>query len=368
MVIAQVTPVFPPYRGGIGTVAADYAAQLRARGLTVRVFTPDYHRKGGTDDVTRLRPLFAWGNAAIVPTLLWKLRAAHVIHLHYPFYGGDVFAVLASLLWRKPLVVTYHMKTAAKGWLGFVFRLHRACIEPFVLRAAKRVFFATAEYATTHGFAIGGKYAVLPFGVDTARFSVGRDDAFRAQYAIDVAATVLVFVGGLDAAHYFKGLGVLLQACGRLRSRDWVLMIVGSGNQRAAYEAQARELGIAEHVRFVGAVPFADLPRAYRAADIHVLPSLDRSEAFGLVTIEAAATGIPSIVSDLPGMRSLVLAGETGTHVVPGDVERLAHALEDLLQQDGRREVMGAAARARAERAYDRDRLLDRLIAAYNQV
>ncbi|MBI1908187.1 glycosyltransferase family 4 protein [Candidatus Uhrbacteria bacterium] len=354
MVVGQVVCIYPPRRGGIGTVAAEYTRRLESRGVDVRVFEP-----------SNLRPWFTWGNAAFVPSLFWKLRDVDVIHLHYPFYGGEVFAWLASIVWRKPLVVTYHMQPIARGWLGMVFRLHRLFLQPVILRRARRIFCSSREYANGNGLPNGNRLSILPFGVDTERFHVGRDDAFRAAHGIPTDATAIIFVGGLDAAHDFKGVDVLLDACATLDDPSWQLLVVGSGDRKAAFEAHADRLGIAARVHFAGSVPFDDLPRAYRAADIHVLPSVNRGEAFGLVTLEAAATGIPSVVSDLPGMRSLVIPGETGLHAQPGDPDRLAAALTELLQQDGRREVMGAAARTRAEREYAIDAQIDRLMKEY---
>lgn len=360
MVVAHVVCIYPPRRGGIGTVAAEYARRLQDRGIEVRVFEP-----------SNLRPVYAWGNAAFVPSLFWKLRDVDVIHLHYPFYGGEIFAWIASVVWRKPLVVTYHMKTKASGLLGFIFRLHRLLIEPFILRRAKKIFVSSKEYGFETIIPIGTvvsnetRVSILPFGVDTQRFHVGRDDAFRAAHGIPQDATVLIFVGGLDAAHYFKGVDVLLDACAKLNDPSWHLLIVGSGDRMQNFALQAAALGIATRVHFVGSVPYEDLSRAYRAADIHVLPSINRGEAFGLVTLEAAASGLPSVVSDLPGMRSLVLQNMTGRCVRPGDATALAEALTDLLQQDGRREVMGAAARAMVEERYDIEKLMDTLVTCY---
>lgn len=366
MVVGQVVCIYPPRRGGIGTVAAEYASRLAARGVDVVVFHPD-----------NTPSWFRFGNAAFMPALFWQLRKVDVIHLHYPFYGGDIFAWLAAVVWRKPLVVTYHMKTKAGGWLGWAFRVHRLLCESFILARAKKIFVSSKEYAVACGLEIGTeganatqganatRVAILPFGVDTTRFAVGRDDAFRDVHGIPRDATVIIFVGGLDAAHYFKGVDVLLGACARIDDPTWHLLVVGSGDRKAAFEVQAAELGIAARVHFVGSVPYEDLPRAYRAADIHVLPSTNRGEAFGIVTLEAAATGLPSVVSDLPGMRTLVRQGTTGWVVPAGDPARLADALTNLLQQDGRREVMGAAARAMAKEEYDAERCIDILIAEY---
>ncbi len=91
-------------------------------------------------------------------------------------------------------------------------------------------------------------------------------------------------------------------------------------------------------------MPFEDLPGIYQAADVHVLPSVSGAEAYGLVTCEAGASGIPSIVSALPGVRSLVVDGETGLHVKPGDIMSLSQALLRLVANKEEREQFGSAA------------------------
>ena len=353
LVVAQVVCIYPPNRGGIGTVAAEYTRRLEARGIEVRVFHP-----GNTPSWFRV------GHVAWMPSLLWRLRSVDVIHLHFPFYGADLFAAIASLVWRIPLVVTHHMRPKVSGWRVSMDFVNRWFFEPWILRIARTVFVATKEYAAAN-YIRHRNLVTMPFGVDTARFHVGRDDVFRDAHNIPRDVTVIIFVGGLDAAHYFKGVDVLLAACAKLTDASWLLLVVGSGERKVTFEARAERLGIAALVHFVGSVPFEELPRAYRAADIHVLPSINRGEAFGIVTLEAAASGLPSVVSDLPGVRSLVVNGTTGVVVPPSDVHRLADALANLLQQDGGREAMGAAARVMIETQYDAEKLIDRLIAAY---
>ncbi len=372
--VAHITAVYPPICGGIGAVAEEYARGLAARGLAVEVLTPDYgggkrkEERGKSEGVTQLRPLYAWGFAALVPQLLWQLRRFDVIHLHHPFYGGEEAAALASWFWRIPLVVTYHMQPKASGWVGAIMRWHRRLVEPFILRQAKIILVSSRDYAnetivsndTLVSFET--RVSEMPFGVDTTRFRPGRDDAFRAEHGVPADAMTIIFVGGLDDAHYFKGLPILLTA---LQHVDAHLIVIGEGNRRLTYQAQATSLGLAARVHFAGAVSTADLPRAYRAADLHVLASIDRSEAFGLVTLEAMASGIPSVVSNLPGMRSLIVPGETGLLTPAADTKALAQRLQELLQQNGSRQAMGEAARRRAVAEYDAETLLDRLLRLY---
>lgn len=367
MRIAIVSPVFPPYRGGIGTVAAHDAELLRAAGDYVEVFTPQYRSPSPREQgITRFRPFYAWGNAAVLFQLLSALRNFDVIHLHYPFFGSDILAAFAAKRWAISLVLSYHMRPKAKGLLGLTFAAYRAVLQPIIFSVASTVLVASEEYANEHGVKHRNR-RVLPFGVDTRRFSPGDRLVACERFGLPQDIPVVVFVGGLDAAHYFKGVDVLLDAFAIMKSTAH-LLIVGDGNQRSAFEERARLLGIANRVHFAGSVPFEALPEAYRAADVHVLPSIDRSEAFGIVTEEAMATGIPSVVSDLPGVRSLVIPEATGLRVPPGDPVALAAALDRICADPSRTKVWGVQARLRAEREFSADVLAKRLREMYRKL
>lgn len=350
----------------MGAVAEREAAELRARGFAVEVFTPAYSGRAQNSGAHYLRPWLAFGNAALVPQLIWQLWRCEVAHLHYPFYGADVFVWLWSKLRRRPYILTYHMRPATNDWRNLIFTLHRRLLEPWIVRGASTVMVSSLDYAAT----LGLKHVnllELPFGVDEERFSPGRDDEFRQQHGLRRDATIFIFVGGLDAAHSFKGVDVLIRAASFLSADPaWQLLIVGDGDRRAGYELLAKTLGIAERVVFVGALSELDLPRAYRAADVHILPSVSQSEAFGLVTLEAAATGLPSIVSNLPGVRSLVVAGETGVVIEPGLEESLELAMLGFLRDPGLIERYGRQARARVVASYGRRKLAERLVGVYN--
>ena len=111
---------------------------------------------------------------------------------------------------------------------------------------------------------------------------------------------MVLFVGALDPAHHFKGFPVLVDALQGLTGSGWRLVVVGDGSLRASFEILAATHGLAGRVHFAGDVADESLPRYYRLADIHVLPSTARAEAFGLVVLEAAASGAPTIASSLP--------------------------------------------------------------------
>jgi glycosyltransferase involved in cell wall biosynthesis len=175
-------------------------------------------------------------------------------------------------------------------------------------------------------------------------------------------------VGSLDPAHHFKGLDILIDAVHDLRDLEWRLTIVGDGVLRPHFERRAEDRRLKDRIHFAGGVSDADLPKYYRAADVHVLPSTGAAEAFGLVAIEAAASGIPSVASDLPGVRTVVRHDKTGLLVRPGSAIVLAASLRSLLERPDQRKALGAAARRRAEDEFSWDPLITRLEHTYRDV
>ncbi|CAA9543728.1 MAG: hypothetical protein AVDCRST_MAG73-2196 [uncultured Thermomicrobiales bacterium] len=142
-------------------------------------------------------------------------------------------------------------------------------------------------------------------------------------------------------------------------------LLVGDGDLRPSYERLRDDLGLGGRVAFAGRVPACDLPAVHRAADFLVLPSETRGEAFGMVLIEALASGRPVIATDLPGVRSVVAPNQDGLLVPPANPAALAAAIDHLAAMDpAERAAMGARGRHKVEQAYTWDRIgaqLDRL-------
>lgn len=351
MHILVLSPVYPPYKGGMGAVAAQEVRLMQEAGHTVRVITPGYSDKAlpTEEHVTCIDPLYAWGNGAILPwRKIWREIKTHdVVHLHYPFFGTALPVACMARLAKKRLVVSWHMRAQAERRAvvrGALFFLHRLFEEPIMKRFADAICVSSGDYATLLKLPTK-KVILVPFGVDDRRFTQKRNTALRTEKNLSEGTCVFLFVGGMDRAHAFKGVSLLLHAFAKVpQTTNARLWLVGDGDLRPVYEALAQELGITSRIAFLGSVPFQDLPGMYQAADVHVLPSVSGAEAYGLVTCEAGASGIPSIVSALPGVRSLVVDGETGLHVKPGDIMSLSEALLRLAANKEEREQFGGAA------------------------
>jgi hypothetical protein len=190
----------------------------------------------------------------------------------------------------------------------------------------------------------------VPNGVDVEAFSPGQ--APREDIPAD--ATVALFVAALDRAHHFKRLDLTIDALARAADPSLHLLVVGGGELLEDYRAQADRAGVGERVHFAGAQPHGELPRFMRMADFLVLAT-EPPESFGLVYIEAMASGLPVIGTDIPGVRTVVRDGHNGFLVPRGDVVALASALDRMAQAD--RAALGAAGRAIVVDSWPDDRL-----------
>lgn len=377
MRIAHVTATFPPYRGGTGNVCFQSARALARRGHEVHVFTaaqlgPPGEEVGAGVMVHRLRALLRVGNAPFLPGLLGALRGFGVIHLHYPFIGGAEMVRLATVLYRTPLVISFHNDLIGDGARAPAFSLYQRLSARLTVTGAARLGVSSRDHYQSSRLrqALGGMERTVvevPPGVDTAHFSPdAAPDDLRQRFGIPESHQLVLFVAALDRAHHFKGLGLLLQVMPLLPPSTW-LLVVGDGDLRQAYERQATALGIADRIIFAGGIDQAHLPPFYRSADVTVLPSAP-PESFGLVLIESLACGTPVITSDIPGVRTVVDHGRDGLLIAPGDRDSLRSAIEQLLGDRCCRTAMGHAGRAKAVERYRWEAIGAQLETLYRQV
>lgn len=343
MKVAHIVSTFPPYKAGIGNAAYHLSWELANLGCDVTVFT--VYSKGHymmdaslPFSVVRLRPWFWYGNAGFVPQLLWRLKDFDIVHLHYPFFGGAEMLYIRHLLRPTNTVIHYHMDVVGDGIMKRLFSFHNNHVMPLIMDRANKIIVTSMDYARRSHVqerlkTDADKFIEIPLGVDPDVFKPRmRPKELANQYGLQ-NKKVILFVGALDRAHYFKGINYLIKAFQLISSNDvYRLVIVGGGNLRATYESLAVNFGLERKILFAGKVADDALPLFYNLADVFVLPSIDSSEAFGIVALEAMASGLPVLASDLPGVRSVVQKGSTGLLFKPKDVTYLAKQLHYLLE------------------------------------
>lgn len=368
MKIAILSSTFPPYAGGIGNVAAANARELVKLGHDVTVFTPSYQEveeEIKDINIERVPALIYYGNAAFIPSVIWMLKGYDIVHIHYPFFGGAETLWLYQRTLKKKfgvkIVVHYHMDVIGEGIFKTLFTIHRKLLLPKIIKMADKVIFTSMDYGIVSDLEKiyqkdEKKFIEIPNGVDSKRFTPQEAHAeILRNYSIDQNDSIVLFVGGLDKAHYFKGIEYLVEAMSRLKTVNysWKLVIVGKGGLKDSYHSLSEQLGVDSRTVFTDYVSNKDLPLFYNLANIVVLPSVDKSEAFGLALVEAMSCGKAVIASDLPGVRSVVEDGVNGLTVTPKDANDLATKINYLLEHTDLANSYGQKGREKVEQKYD---------------
>jgi glycosyltransferase involved in cell wall biosynthesis len=203
---------------------------------------------------------------------------------------------------------------------------------------------------------------VIPNGIDVDRYRQrGERDTTRAEMGVAPGGRLIIVVAKLFAQ---KGHAVLLDALASATvGAEDVVLLVGEGPERERLEQLVRDRGLA-CVRFLGNRP--DVPRLLAASDLFVLPSL--WEGLPMALLEAMASGLPVIATDVAGSRQVVIGGESGRLIPPGDADALASAIRELIADEPARQRLGRAARQRVEAEFSATRQAARHAAAYEQV
>jgi rhamnosyl/mannosyltransferase len=281
---------------------------------------------------------------------------ADIVHIHWP-HPTALLAYLASGHAGR-LVVTYHSDIVRQKILAKLFWpvLRRA------LERAEAIVVASPNYVESSPVLqkFKAKCRVIPFGVPLEEFD-RFDPAEVARIRARFGPRIVLGVGRLI---YYKGFEHLVRA---MKGTDAHLLIIGEGPLRGALEDEARRERVSGRVTFLGRVE--DAVPYFHAADVFALPSVARSEAFGIVQLEAMACGKPVVNTRLDsGVTFVSVDGVTGLTVPPADSESLAAALDRLLKDPALLASYGRAARARVEREFDLEAMGRSTLRLYEEI
>lgn len=292
-----------------------------------------------------------------LPIHLYRQRP-DITHLHFPYPPGEL--AQWPLLAARRTVLSYHSDIVRQKRLVKLY--HPLMMR--ILRRVDRIVVSSPAYLETSPVLaqVRERCAVIPLGIAQERFRhVPPEIVEEVRRSLGPGPLVL-FVGVL---RYYKGLNYLLEAMRQVPAR---LVIVGEGPEGPALREQTEALGLTGQVMFAGRIEDEALPAYYHAADIFCLPASERSEAFGLVQVEALSAGRPVVSTELGTGTSYVNQdGVSGLIVPPRDAHALAQALSRLLQDAALRESLAAGARQRAE-LFTAERMLAEIEALYGEV
>jgi rhamnosyl/mannosyltransferase len=313
-----------------------------------------------------------WGTAfsvALSPTLPLLARQLHrehrfdLIHLHFP----DPLGHLTTLMLPRSIkrVISWHSDIVRQQ---SALVLYGPFMRSFV-RASDAIIGATPQHLSGSTQIPAGKPGqirlVIPYGFDSAQMNWNPAAEARARQLRAVHnGRALLFAVGRHV--YYKGFEVLLRS---MRDIDATLLLGGTGPMTSELQREASGAGVQDRVHFTGYIPENELIAYYSACDVFVLPSTGRSEAFGLVQLEAMHCGKPVVGTRLgTGVEFVNQDGITGLLVVPNDAGALATAINRLLGDPRLRERMGQAGRARVAQAFSVRQMIDSTLDLYRRV
>ncbi len=361
--VTHVGKFYPPHMGGMETHLQTLSNELR-RSLVVKVIVANETRDLCQEvvdgvEVTRLANLATVRSMPFCPHMPAALRSVRsdIVHLHLP----NPAALIAYLMSKRrgPLVLTWHSDIVRQKWLSrALMPLHR-----WFVRNATQCIATSPDYIASSPIlsASRERCRVIPYGIRLERFAEPHSAVaeLRRRYGL----RIVLAVGRLI---YYKGFEYLLRAMARVNGK---LILIGDGPLRSCLERNAREMGVGERVFFTGEIDNSKLAPYYHAADVFVLPSVARTEAFGIVQLEAMACGTPIVNTRLAtGVPFVSVDGLTGITVPPRDPVSLAQAITRLLDDAELRSRYGVAAIRRVRSEFTAERKAARTLALYGEI
>ncbi|RLF49722.1 MAG: hypothetical protein DRN20_01380 [Thermoplasmata archaeon] len=371
MIIAQVCPYFYPHVGGVESYVQALSMELAKRGHEIHIITSrlrGYKRSEEIDGITVHRvptPIVLY-NTPFSLKVGAKIDEIdpHIVHAHTPPPITAYSAIVHCYRQRIPSVLTYHcdLEPPSPSFIGnYLINTYKRLFIGRMFKRASYLLLTTKSYAATSSTAWKYEFDVVPNAVDTKKFHpIEGENEVRKKYRI--RGYVVLFVGRL-VRH--KGVDYLIKSAKYVPNAKF--LIVGDGNMRPYLEDLARKEGVKDRVIFAGKVKDEMLPEYYNAADVLVLPSISRLEAFGIVLLEAMACGKPVIATDIPGVRDVV-DESCGLLAEPMDEKDLADKINTILGDEGLREKMGKNARERVLRNFQWPDIATRIERIYYKV
>ena len=342
--------------GGVGAVAENLAKEMAKRGHEVLVFTTSMTRKYSFEEREGIK-IYRYGANFRIAEAYMSLRLlfgplrheVDIVHAHMGNAPAPIAAWIYSKLKKKPLIVTYH-GDQQDSYGTFLRRcslkIYNKLLVNNILGSSSLVISPSEPFIEESKFlgSFRDRIKVIPNGINKNEVTISKTkENCRSELGIPHDKVVFLFVGALSK---YKGPDVLLKSINRVakKNEDVMLIYVGDGQMRSELESLSTKFGLEEIVKFAGFVEEQKKFEYFKAADVFVLPSTLNTEVFPIVLLEAAASKLPIVVSDLNTFKCFIQDGVNGIVTKNTDFNDLAGTLLMLSTDDDLRKKMGGNA------------------------
>jgi len=367
MKILQINKLYSPWVGGVEKIVQQISEGLNGKNdLNVKVLCCQPKGKGKIGEVNGVKVYRAssfgilWGMPFSFDffKLFKKIsQTADVIDLHHPFFLGD----LAIFIFKPKvkLVVHYHSDIIRQKIFEFLLRP----ITYYTLKRAEKIIVSNPNILQNSPYLknVQQKCEIIPYGVDLNNFKKGLGGEIKK--IMEKYGKFILFVGRFS---YYKGIEYLIDAMKNVESK---LVIIGDGSTKKSLELKIKSLKIKNKIYFLSFQEEKDLINYYQACEVFVLPSIFKSEAFGIVLIEAMACGKPVISTELGTGTSFVNKdGTTGFVVPPRDSKSLSNAIRKIITDNKIAKELGENAFNRVKEEFSLEKMLKKTISIYQNI
>lgn len=358
---------FYPIKGGVEKVAYDLMMGLSSRNDHCDLLCATVSGRGKTLQMNphaKLIECHSWGKTAatmIAPSMITTFRRIccnyDIVHVHHP---DPMAAVTLWLSGYKGKVVLHWHSDILKQRI--LLKLYRP-LQDWLLRRADLIIGTSPVYLKESPFLkhVQDKTICLPIGVS----AIVPDEAAVEKLGQRYGGKKIVF--SLGRLVPYKGFTHLIDAA-RYLSNDYVVLIGGTGTLRKKLEKKIRRLGLENKVMLLGRIPKNELPAYFGASKVFCLPSVQKTEAFGIVQIEAMSCGKPVVATRIPhsGVAWVNQHGVSGLNVTPGNARELAQAIQHIADDDAVYEQYAVSAKNRYHDLFTKERMIDNSLRIYN--
>jgi len=353
---------FYPIRGGVEKVMWDLTRGLSEEGVDCDMLCACLSENGPLrlNDhgcVYRTKALAKKAATMLSPAMFFWLRRHKaeydIVHIHHP----DPMAALALRLsgYRGKVVLHWHSDIVSQKFLLALYRP----LQSWLVKRAQLIIGTTPAYIQASPWLreVQNKCTYVPIGIRPVPADPAGSAAIRAQFP---GKTLILSIGRLVP---YKGYPVLIKAMKHLPEK-YHLIIGGEGPLREELEKFIDSENLRDRVSLRGYLADEELPAFYGACDLFVLSSVMKTEAFGIVQIEAMSCGKPVVATRIPGsgVSWVNEDGVSGRNVTPGDDEELGHAIQEVTDNYG---TFSAGARSRYEKLFREQTMIQSIFKLY---